>query len=243
MLVPHELDELVVHRLKADRTMIAHEGCGVSRLVDVREGDHGDGARRRARNEVQRGFEDDDAGSFGADKRSRDVEPVLGQQLVEIVPGDAPGNFGIVPANKVGVAVAKRGEAAVDFALGAPRRDNPAKLRRRRAANLQAQPAIGHDVELFNIIGCTPRVNGMHAARVVAHHAAERVVIVRRGIGAKGEMMFLRRVAEDIEIAARLNARQFLFEVDPDDAVQIFREVGHDGGVARLPAQARAPAA
>ena len=93
VLVAHELDELVVHRLEPDRAVIADEGGGVSRLIDVREGKERDGALWRAVNEVQRGFEDSDAGSFRADQRARDVEAVLGEKFVEIVTGDAARDF------------------------------------------------------------------------------------------------------------------------------------------------------
>ena len=39
--------------------------------------------------QVHRRLEDGDAGALGADERARDVEAVLGQQLVEVVAGDA----------------------------------------------------------------------------------------------------------------------------------------------------------
>ena len=54
--------------------------------------------------EPQPGLQHGDAGALGADQRAGDVEAVLGQQLVEIVAGDAARNFRIARADQVGVA-------------------------------------------------------------------------------------------------------------------------------------------
>jgi hypothetical protein len=51
------------------------------------------------------------------------VEPFLGQEVVEVVSGDPPGQvLGISSADLVGVTVAKVLEPAVDLALAAPSR-------------------------------------------------------------------------------------------------------------------------
>ena len=51
-------------------------------------------AMLRALDQAQLRLEHDRAGAFGAHQRARDVEAVLGQQLVEVVAGDPPRNLG-----------------------------------------------------------------------------------------------------------------------------------------------------
>jgi hypothetical protein len=56
----------------------------------------------------------------------------------------------------------------------------------------------------------------MHAARIVAEHAADRAVIMRRGIGPEGEPVLVRRIADAIEHDARLATRELLHRIDFD---------------------------
>ncbi len=84
----------------------------------------------------------------------------------------------------------------------------------------------------LDVVGGPACHDRMHAAGVVAEHAAQRVVVVCRRVGAEGEMMRLRRLPQDIEHAARLDARPAAPEVDLEHIVQVLREVDHDGRVA-----------
>jgi hypothetical protein len=76
-----------------------------------------------------------------------------------------------------------------------------------------------------------------------ADHAAERVVAVRRRVRRERQMMLLGGVAQRVEHAAGLDARALARRVELEDAVQILREIQHDGDVAALSAQARAATA
>ena len=67
---------------------------------------------------------------------------------------------------------------------------------------------IGEDVELLDIVRGAPGHHRMHAAGIVAEHAAERVVVVRRRVGAEGQMMLLGGVAQLVEHAAGLDRRE-----------------------------------
>src|SRR3546814_3002124 len=82
----------------------------------------------------------------------------------------------------------------------------------------------------------------MQAAGVVADHPAQGVVVVRRGIGAEGQVMTLGLAAQRVENAARLDASPVRLRVDIEHAVQILRHVQDNGNVAALAGQARAAA-
>ena len=68
-----------------------------------------------------------------------------------------------------------------------------------------AHAVIGDDVERIDIVGGAAGHDRMHAAGIVAEHAAERVVIVGGGIGAEGQMVLLGCVPQRVEHAARLD--------------------------------------
>ena len=84
--------------------------------------EHGEHAEGRAGGEIERGGDDVGAGAFRADQRARDVEVVLGQQLVEVVAGDAAGNARKLFANQIRIAIADAREARVDLARRGRRR-------------------------------------------------------------------------------------------------------------------------
>ena len=83
----------------------------------------------------------------------------------------------------------------------------------------------------------------MHAAGVVADHAAERVVVVGGGIGAEGQAVLRGFRAQVVEDAAGFDAGEAALGIDRDHAVEVLGEVDHDGGVAALAGEARAAAA
>ena len=86
-----------------------NEGVGKAEPTRTRQG--GLGMRS------QRGFEDGDAGAFAADQRAGDVEAVFGQELVEVVAGDAARECrGNSRGSRVGVACRGCAQAGVDFA-------------------------------------------------------------------------------------------------------------------------------
>ena len=63
------------------------------------------------------------------------------------------------------------------------------------------------------------------------------------GSGPKVRPCFVGLVAQVVEDAARLDAGDAALGVDLENAVQVFREIDHDGGVAALAGEARAAAA
>ena len=211
---------------------------GGAELVRVADGEQRDA--RRLRDQLERRLEDRHARRLRADERARDLEPLLGEQLVEVVARDAARDLRIAGADLVGVRVGERAEPLGD------------RVRRAGAAAPDAQPlaAVRQHLELHEVVRdarAGPVELGLHrvpAARVVAEHAAERAVGVRGRVRPEGQPVLLARgVAEVVEDAARLHARDAALGVDLEDVVEVLREVDQHRRVAALAGEARAPAA
>ena len=71
----------------------------------------------RTLDQPQLGFQHRDAGAFAAHQRARHVEATLGQQLIEVVARNAPGNFRITRADQLAVLIANRCQPGVNLAL------------------------------------------------------------------------------------------------------------------------------
>src|ERR1700677_1017314 len=80
----------------------------------------------------------------------------------------------------------------------------------------------------------------MHAATVVADHAAECTAGVRRGIGRIGKLMQLGGLAQAVENDARLNTSEPGAGVDRSERVHVPRVVKDDGHVDALTREAGA---
>ncbi len=189
-------------------------------------------------------LEHGDARALGAAKSGCDVEAVLGEQAVEVVAGDAPGDVGITLADEVCVVVAEIAE---------PLR----QLVRTRAldrvlarGDTQAVAPVGEDVELGDVVRGQRaaaeelRHHRVDAAGVVPDHPAEGAACVRRGVRAVREAVaVLGLVPEMVEDEAGLDAGELALGVDLDDLVQVLAEVDEDGHVAALAGQAGSAAA
>ena len=158
---------------------------------------------------LTRGVKDGDAGALGADQGAGDVEAVLGQKGIEVVvAGDAARNLRKARADEIAITLAEGVERHVDFAAAAAFRHDRREFLGIGRADRHPQPVIGEDVERAHIVRSAPRHDRMDAARIVADHAAERVVIVGRRIRSEGQVVLFGGVAQPIENAAGLDARQ-----------------------------------
>ena len=117
--------------------MLEGERNGIGGEERIVEAEHGKDAKRRAGGEVQRGGNDVGAGAFGADQCARHMEIVFGQQLVEVVAGDAARNAREFFADQSRVAVADAGKACVDLARAAAGADHAS-----RAAQAVVAPTV-----------------------------------------------------------------------------------------------------
>ena len=236
----HVLDQRVVHPLDRDRLVLARDRdvVGGAELVRVADGEERDA--RRLRDQLERRLEDRHARRLRADERARDLEPLLREQLVEVVARDAARDLRIAGADLVRVRVGERAQPLGD------------RVRHALAAAPDAQPlaAVGQHLELHEVVrDARPgtvelRLHRVPAARVVAEHAAERAVGVRGRVRPEGQSVLLARgVAQVVEDAARLHARDAALGVDLEDVVEVLREVDQHRRVAALAGEARAPAA
>ena len=78
----------------------------------------------------------------------------------------------------------------------------------------------------------------MHAATVVADHAAQRAARVRRRVGRIGQMMFLGGLAQPIENDSRLDDGQLALGIERGEPVHVPRVIKDHGHIGALPGQA-----
>ena len=148
----HEADELVVDPLEADRPVAHDLGYGVGGLVYVGVAEHQRRPGRRTVDEAKRRLEHGHAGSLRAYERARHVEPVLGQELVQVVARDPARDVGITLADQVAVAVADRAKAGVDLAAPAAFGDQPLELILARLSDPHPKPVVGEDLEVDDVL-------------------------------------------------------------------------------------------
>jgi hypothetical protein len=122
----------VVDGFEADRPEAVDDLLRVrSRLADVGVRNHHEGAVEQRRRQQQRRLQRGGAGALGSDERPGDVEPLLGEQLVEVVTRYAArerGDVGEPGTDRVGVAVAQVSELGVDLTLAAAGGDDPRQI-------------------------------------------------------------------------------------------------------------------
>ena len=99
------VDEKIVEAFEADGLVRQDFRDVVGALINVGIGDDEQHALGRTFDQAAGGFEDGGAGSFGADQSAGDVESVFGQQVIQVVAGDAAGDVGELLADEVGVLV------------------------------------------------------------------------------------------------------------------------------------------
>ena len=184
-----------------------------------------------------------DAGAFGSDQRAGYVETIFGQQEVEVVSGNPPGNVGIALADEVGILVPEFFQAGIDFSAPAAFTDDLLQFSIAGLAHLHAQAVVGEDIESFDVVVGLARHHGMHAAGVVADHAAQGAAVVGGRIGPEGQVMFFGRVAQVVENHAGLDPGNAPLGIDLHDVAHVAGEIEHQGDVAALSGERSAAAA
>ena len=152
--------------------------------------EHQRAAVLRARDQAHGRLEHVHARALGADQRAGDVEAVLGQELVEVVARHAARDVGELLPDPVGDLVSELPELRVDLALPAAVGDDPFELvvrgRPDASSACRRRAAMSSSITLSRRLAGHQRV---HAARVVAEHAAERAVLVGRRVRAEGQVV------------------------------------------------------
>ncbi len=233
----------MVHALAGDAARRHHVGHVVGSREHVRVAHHDQGPGGRAVHQPQLRLEDGGQRGLGADERARDIEAVLGQQRRQVVARDAPGDVGEAGTDLVRVPVTQVAHAAVDLSDTTRRRDGLCQRAIIGGADRQARSVVGEDVELEHVVLGSTGHHRVHAARVVADHAAEGAVGVGRRVGPEGEVMDLGCVAQLVEHDAGADPCGASIGVEVDQRIVVLRMVEDDRHVAGLAGQARAAAA
>jgi hypothetical protein len=151
--------------------------------------------------------------------------------------------------DRVAVSVGDALQAGVDLGPAAARGDDRGQVLLGRRPDPQAQPVVGEDVELVDVVRgarARPVQRGQHrvrAAGVVPDHPAQRGVVVRGRVGPERQPVRLGRVLELVADHARLHPRLTAPRVQLHDGVHVPREVEDDGLVDSLARQAGTAAA
>ncbi len=214
--------------------MLHDFGHVVGALINVGIGDDQQHAFGRAFDQPARGFENRDAGTFGADEGAGNVESILGQEEVQVVAGDAARNVGKALADKIGVGGGDGLQFVIDFGAPAAGRTDAFEFRARRGPDLHVYAVIGEDFERFDVVVGFASHDGMDAAGVVADHAAEGAAIMSGGIGREGEMVLFGGDAEMVEHDSGLNPGDTVGGVDFENPRHVLGKIEDDSDVAAL---------
>ena len=243
--LPRVADEKVVEAFEADG-FVAHDfGNMIGALINVGIGDDQQHAFGRTLDQAAGGFENGDAGAFGADESAGNVESILGQEVVQVVAGDAARDVGKALADEIAVGGGNAIAAWCRFRRGVRLAERmcskfPAS---RCCADLHAHAVVGEDFEGFDVVVGLAGHDGMHAAGVVADHAAERAAVVRGGVGREGEMVLFGGGAEIVEHDSGLHAGDAAGGIDFENPRHVLGKIEDDGDVAALAGERRAAAA
>src|SRR5207244_10263893 len=113
-------------------------------------------------------------------------------------------------ANEIAVLIANPFEARVDLAAAAAAGDDVIELLFGGGADAQPHAVVGEDVQLVDVVDGLAGHQAVDAAGVIADHAADGAVGVGGGVGAEGEGVLLRGVAQIVENYARLYSCIFI---------------------------------
>ena len=134
-------------------------------------------------------------------------------------------------------------QAGVDFSAPAAFANDLLQFRIAGLAYFQPQAVVGEDVESFDVVVGLSRHDGMHAAGVVADHAAERAAVVGGRVGRESQMMFFGGVAQVVENHSGLHPGGAPLGIDLHDVTHVAGEIEHQGDVAALPGERSSAAA
>ncbi len=237
-LAMHVFDDVFLKRLETDGTKFADGRSVISSREQIRVADDQQRAMLGAVHQPRCGAENDDARAFRPDQRARHIETVFREQLIEVVTGHAPRDSRVPLPHQRRVAIAQIAQLPVNNAALTSFGNDSREFIIARAANAHAAALVCKDVEFLDVIDGFTCHHRVHAARVVADHAADRAVLMRRRIGSERELVFFSGVIQVIPDDTRLNARDLRLGIERKQSVQVFGKVDNDGDVAGLPGEA-----
>jgi hypothetical protein len=173
-----------------------------------------------------------------------------GRSCGRLYPETRRGDVGIAFADQIGVSVAEGLELAIDLAFPPALADPGLELVVAGLADPQPAAVVGQDLHLVDVVGGAAgavtlhlRQHRVHAAGIVADHAADGGAVMRRGIEGERQAVLLGLPAHGIENHAGLHPRLVPLIVHLQDAIEVLRAVDDHSGIAGLAGEARAAAA
>jgi hypothetical protein len=237
-LAGEAVDNRALESLEADWPVLENVrhviGCG--ERVGVSQSN--EGPVLRAGNQPNPGVEHDRARALGAHKRPRHVEPVLGQQLLEVVAGHPSGTIGESRADQIRVAIANCPQRRVQISTAAALTDDRVEFGVAGGPHGQLGSVVQQHAKALDVVDCLSSEQRMRAARVVANHAAEAAATVGRRIGTERQPVCFGLAPQRVEDDSGLDASRSRTWVQVQNLVHVLREVEHDGDVAALSRQA-----
>ena len=228
------VDHDVVKTFQADGAMLHDLGDVIGADVNIGPSDDEQHPRRWTLDQAAGSFEDRDASTLGPDQRAGHMEAVFGEQVVEVVSGNAARNIGKLAANLLAIAVGEGFEAGVDLGAAATFAQEAVEVFVAGGADMQALAVIGENLKRLDVVVGLAGHDRVHAAGVVADHASKGAAVMGRGIGREGEVVFLGRGAKRVEDDSRLHARDAARGIYFKNGRHVLRKVEDDGGVATL---------
>ena len=134
-------------------------------------------------------------------------------------------------------------QASVDFSAASAFADDLFQFCVTGLADFQTKAVIGEDIESFDVVVGLARHYGMHAAGIVADHAAQGAAVVAGRVRGESQMMFLGGVAQVVENHAGLHPGGAARGIDLQDVAHVAGEIEHQGDVAALSGQRSSAAA
>ncbi len=183
----HIIDQPVVDPFERGGAIGHDLGHVITGRVDIRIAEHQERARGRTVDEPHRGLQDHHAAAFGAHQGARDVEAVLGQELIEGIARDPARDLRDALPYWICVAVAQLLQPLVDLPAPTAFRDDAVELLVGGCPDARTQPIIGEDLEFLDVIGGQATHDRVRTAGVVAEHPAQGIVSVRGRVRGKGE--------------------------------------------------------
>ena len=195
----------------------------------------------RALNQSNFGFQHNHAGAFRANQRSRHVKSILGQQLIQVIAGNTPGDFRVARSDQVGVLVSQGPQLGVNRAATPPLDNYGIELVLVSGGSHRNLGAVVEEnAQFFDIVDGFSGEQRMRAAGIIPDHPSERAAAMGGRIGTEGEMVFLGFISQRVQDDAGLNSGESPVRVDLQDLVHVLGEVQDHRDIAALPGQTRA---
>ena len=209
-------------------------------LKDVGEVEDGKAGHGGPRHQFDLGLGYDAQGAFGTYHHAGHVEGRVGEELVQVVPADAPHDLWVALLDCGGVFLGQAAHAPVDFRFQAGAAQLPFQFPCVQWAKVGLVAVGQYHVQFHDVVQGLPVDHGMSAAGVVADAAAHAGAAGSGRVWGIHQPVRQQLAVKLVEDDAGLHSCPRLFLVDLYDLVQVLAEIGDNGVIDGLAGQARA---